>query len=44
MTLQSFTIQLTAIDCHKCGATYAINERFLAKRYESGGNWNCPYG
>lgn len=37
------TVELTAVNCGVCGATYAINERYRLKKKENGGGWHCPY-
>ena len=39
----SVEVTLTEINCGECGGTYAINERYRAKKYEDGGSWTCPY-
>lgn len=36
-------ITFTKIDCGRCGASYAINEKYRAERKEKGGYWHCPY-
>ncbi len=36
-------VSLTQVNCGKCGATYAINERFRAEKQKKGGGWHCPY-
>jgi phage/plasmid primase-like uncharacterized protein len=36
-------VTLSQINCGKCGATYAINERFRAECQEKGTCWTCPY-
>ena len=37
------TVELSEINCGKCGGTYAINERYREQMYQQGGSWNCPY-
>ncbi len=37
------SVELTTIECGKCGGTYAINERYRKEKYECSGSWNCPY-
>lgn len=37
------SITLAKIECGMCGAAYAINERFRAKKEQEGGGWHCPY-
>lgn len=37
------TVQLTQIDCGKCGGSYAISERYRKQKYEEGASWTCPY-
>lgn len=39
----SVAITLTEINCGSCGGTYALNERYRAKRQEEGNGWHCPY-
>lgn len=36
-------VTLTVINCGKCAATYAINERFREKCLQDGTGWHCPY-
>lgn len=36
-------VALTQIDCGNCGGSYAISERYRAKKAQEGGYWNCPY-
>ena len=42
-TTYETTTELTTIHCGECGGTYAISERYRAKKHESGGYWTCPY-
>lgn len=37
------SVQLTTMNCKKCGGTYAINEHYRADRQANGGSWSCPY-
>ena len=37
------TVELTEINCGKCGGTYAINERYRKQKYEDSSAWHCPY-
>jgi hypothetical protein len=41
--LNQTTVQLTQINCGKCGGTYALNERYRADRQKEGNGWHCPY-
>jgi hypothetical protein len=45
MNMASITVkvELTEINCGKCGGTYAINERYREQQYKNGGSWTCPY-
>lgn len=43
MTTITESVQLTVINCGRCGGTYAINEFYRAQRQENGGGWHCPY-
>jgi len=43
MTTTDFLVELTTVDCGKCGGTYAINERYHLQKYNTGGSWHCPY-
>ena len=37
------SVQLESIDCHKCGGTYVLSERFTRERKADSVGWNCPY-
>jgi hypothetical protein len=37
------TVELTEIDCGRCGGTYAINERYREDCEFKGASWHCPY-
>ncbi|MCG3134236.1 MAG: hypothetical protein HMLKMBBP_01528 [Planctomycetes bacterium] len=37
------SVELTVINCGRCGGTYAINERRRAQCQEEGNGWACPY-
>jgi hypothetical protein len=36
-------VTLEQINCGGCGATYALNKRYIDARREDGGGWHCPY-
>ena len=38
-----FTITLEQKSCLNCSGIYAVNEKWFDRRYESGGDWYCPY-
>lgn len=31
------------MNCGECGGVYAIQEKYRAEKYQSGGSWHCPY-
>ena len=37
------SVKLTVINCHQCGGSYALNERYRLERQQKGGSWHCPY-
>lgn len=36
-------VPLTDVHCGRCGAAYAISERFRQECLERGTGWHCPY-
>lgn len=36
-------VEMTDITCGKCGAVYALSERYRQKCYQDGTGWHCPY-
>jgi len=43
--LETITIgtELKVIQCGECGGIYALNKRYVDKKWEDGGYWTCPY-
>ena len=37
------TTVLTKIQCGQCGGVYALSERYVNRKRELSGSWNCPY-
>ena len=44
MSATSTYVQLTEMECGKCGVAFAIPESMRSEKERDGGNWFCPNG